>query len=1408
MKIKPTYQELEKELAISKKKNRSQVLLDYAGVMFIELDLNGNIILVNKKTCEIFGYEEEEMLGKNWFKNFIPKRVKKEILPISKKLLSGEIKTAEYYENPILTKNGEERLIYWHNTPIRDENGNVTALLSSGEDITVLKQAEIEIKKQNKKLKKAKAKVDENEEKYRSLFNNINVGFALHKIITNENNVPIDFIWLDANPAYEKLTQLKYEDIIGKRGLEVIPNLEQRWIDLYGEVAQKGESRIIIDYSEYLNSYWEVHAYSPKKNQFAVAIKNITKRIKAEQKQKKTNEKLDTILNAYNDGVYLCSEEYDIEYLNPSMINKIGHNAVGEKCFTAIYNKDEPCSWCYFNKLKETGRNIYSEIERDNKNYFVTSVLLENNSKLTIYHDYTKIKIAENKIKLQNGELIKAKKVIEESEEKYKNITENISEVIFRTDSKGTIDYISPSSNAIFGFMPQEMEGKLFIKFLRKSSIPKAMKQFMKTIVSGSPTLNMELEMKQKNGEIFIGELTGKRFKNGKISGTIGVIRNITERKKSEEALKQNEKLLRKIAENYPNSFVSIIEKDLTVAFCSGQGFAMLNLNPKDFIGLGIEHIFEEHTQTVKKHYLNTFKGKEQSFELCLDNQDQLYRTIPLKDDKNRINQILVVTENITERKKHENELKKLTTAVEQSANTIVITDIEGKIEYTNPKFTELTGYTAKEALGQNPRILNASTLSKEYYLEMWQTISEGKIWKGEFHNKTKSGELFWENVTITPIKNEDGKISNFLEVKEDITAKKIAEQALKESEEKYRVMIETSNDLIWRLDNKGNFTFFNDQTEKVTGYLFKDWEGKSFVPLIRKEELPLIQDVFIKVMNGTSLTYEFNLKIANGKNLILLVNTAPLYSGNKIIGMFSFARDITVRKKAEQDLIKSKEIAIENETRFKALSDASFGGIIIHDKGIILECNLGLSKITGYTFDELIGMDGLLLIAKDWRNIAKANISVGFEKQYEVKGLRKNGEEYSLRLEARNIPYKGKQVRVVEFRDITEQKRIEIELIKAKEKAEESDRLKTAFLSNMSHEIRTPMNGILGFSSLLKEPGLTGIQQQKYIKIIEKSGARMLNTINDIIDISRIEAAQVNVSLSEINIKAQMQELYVFFKSEAEKKGIQLLYKEALPGQETIIKTDELKLNSILTNLIKNAIKYSHEGNIKIGCKKNKNELEFFVKDTGIGVPKNRQKAIFNRFEQADIEDTKVYEGSGLGLAISKAYVEMLGGKIWLESEEGVGSTFYFTLPFDTNTPIIRENKKSESKEHLEIQIKSLKILIVEDDELAEMFLNIALENYSSEILIAKNGVEAVEICRNNSDIDLILMDIKLPIMNGMEATSQIRKFNSKVVIIAQTAFGLVNDREMTITAGCNDYISKPIKKEKLIATIEKHFN
>ena len=379
-------------------------------------------------------------------------------------------------------------------------------------------------------------------------------------------------------------------------------------------------------------------------------------------------------------------------------------------------------------------------------------------------------------------------------------------------------------------------------------------------------------------------------------------------------------------------------------------------------------------------------------------------------------------------------------------------------------------------------------------------------------------------------------------------------------------------------------------------------------------------------------------------------------------------------------------------------------------------------------------------------------------------------------------------------------------ELIKAKEKAEESDRLKSAFLANMSHEIRTPMNGILGFAELLKEPSLSGEEQQKYIKIIQKSGDRMLNIINDIICISKIESGLMELNLSETNIKDQTDYIYTFFKPETDQKGIQFILKDNLPDKTITFKTDKEKVYAILSNLVKNAIKFTDNGSIEFGYSNKDNYLEFYVKDTGVGIPIERQEAIFERFIQADIEDKRAFQGAGLGLSISKAYAEMLNGKIWVESQAGKGSTFYFTLPYSKIDEIKANNNNNNTIES-NINLKNLKILIVEDDEVSEMIISLMINNYCKEILIARNGIEAIDTFKNNLDIDLILMDMKMPIMSGYEATSKIRELNKDVVIIAQTAFTLLGDKEKAIEAGCNDYISKPINNVKLKEIMQKHF-
>ena len=380
-------------------------------------------------------------------------------------------------------------------------------------------------------------------------------------------------------------------------------------------------------------------------------------------------------------------------------------------------------------------------------------------------------------------------------------------------------------------------------------------------------------------------------------------------------------------------------------------------------------------------------------------------------------------------------------------------------------------------------------------------------------------------------------------------------------------------------------------------------------------------------------------------------------------------------------------------------------------------------------------------------------------------------------------------------------------DLIKAKEQAEESDRLKSSFLANMSHEIRTPMTGILGFTELLKEPNLSVKEQLEFIRIIETSGARMLSIINDIMSISKVESGQMEVYISGTNINAQIDFLYTFFKPETEQKGLQLMINKTLSSKEATIKTDKEKIYSILTNLVKNAIKFTHTGFIEFGYELKNKCLEFYVKDTGPGIREEQKHYIFERFRQGSESLKRKYEGAGLGLTISKAFVEMLGGNIRVESKIGEGSVFYFTIPYivqrEENAPI----KSLVPNEKSEYQIKKLKILIAEDNQISAILLDKVIGNFSKEILNVNNGIEAVEVCFSNPDIDLILMDIQMPLMDGYEATRLIRKFNTEVVIIAQSAFALTGDQEMAIASGCNNYISKPIQKKHLHDLILEYF-
>jgi PAS domain S-box-containing protein len=622
----------------------------------------------------------------------------------------------------------------------------------------------------------------------------------------------------------------------------------------------------------------------------------------------------------------------------------------------------------------------------------------------------------------------------------------------------------------------------------------------------------------------------------------------------------------------------------------------------------------------------------------------------------------------------------------------------------------------------------------------------------------------------------------------EQVVERNQAEEVLKESEERFRTLFENSTIGIYRTTPDGQILLANPTLIKLLGYSsFKELAGRNlekdgfepsyerthFMDIMKREgEVKGLESAWTR-MDGTKLFISESARAINDKE-------------GKIIYYDGIIEDITLRKKAEQELIiANKELTFQNEEKEKRAAE-----LVIANKELAFQ-----NKEKEKRANELVISNKELVFQNKEKEKRAAELVIA-NKELAFQNKEKEKRANELVISNKELVFQNK-----------EKEKRATELTIALEQAKESDRLKSAFLTNMSHEIRTPMNGILGFTELLKEPNLSSDDQQDYIQTIQISGARMLNTINSIVDISKIESGLMKVDIKETNINEKIEFTYKFFKPEAEIKGLQLLFKNSLPAKEAIIKTDNEKVYGMLTNLIRNAIKFTYEGSIEFGYEKKGEYLEFFVKDTGIGIPQNQHKIIFERFRQGSESHNRGYEGSGLGLSIAKSYVEMLGGEIWVESEEGKGSIFYFTIPYNAVSEEKIEIVNAVSAEHKEVEIKNLKILIVEDDEISYSFLTRVLQKISHEVLHAITGVQAVEACRNNPDLDLVLMDIRMPNMDGNEATRQIRQFNKDVIIIAQTAFAFSGDREKAIEAGCNNYITKPINYILLKELINKYF-
>jgi len=491
------------------------------------------------------------------------------------------------------------------------------------------------------------------------------------------------------------------------------------------------------------------------------------------------------------------------------------------------------------------------------------------------------------------------------------------------------------------------------------------------------------------------------------------------------------------------------------------------------------------------------------------------------------------------------------------------------------------------------------------------------------------------------------------------------------------------------------------------------------------------------------------------------------------------------------------------------AIETASDTVLWVDQKANIIYSNEAASRILGYTkeeFQKIKVQDIDPTYAKldwdeRWQNLRNIKVFSG-----ESQHLTKDGKIIPVELSCSWFQYLGKEYNCVFAKDLSKSKILENELIDAKENAEESDKLKTAFLATMSHELRTPLNAIIGFSDLINDS--KSIKKiHNYSKIIFKSGEHLISIIEDVFDISAIESGKITIRKEEFNLIQTLNEIndiINYEKRNQEKDNIEVNYINPDNLDNFPINTDRNRFKQILINLLKNSLKFTDEGSIEFSYSVKDTNILFYVRDTGIGIPEDKKEIIFDRFRQVDDSHTRSVGGTGLGLSICKKLVELLGGELWVESIEKKGSTFSFTLPYNGKKSHIKKKKIIEKLIIPDLSDKT--ILIVEDVETNFQFIEVSLQRTGANILWAENAKQSIEICDKNKNVDLVLMDINLPGMNGLEATEIIKKNRKNLPIIAQTAYALKGDREKILRAGCNNYISKPIKRNELISVISKH--
>lgn len=1146
---------------------------------------------------------------------------------------------------------------------------------------------------------------------------------------------------------------------------------------------------------------------------FSIEI-SLTK-FQMEKKLRESEKNLSITLQSIGDGVIATDEKYLIKRMN----------TIAEKM----------CGWSFEDAI---GRplnqvfNIISALNRKPLDNPVEEVLRTGNivsltnHTILISRDGTERHIADSAapIRDDSGEIqgivlvfsdvtesYKNRELLKQSEKSYREVIENASDIIYMTDQFGRFIHANAAALRLTGYSQEDIESRSFLDMVAPEYRTKVKRHYYRQFLEKKSTTYTELPIIRKNGEIsWFGQNVTLLLEEDNIKGFHVISRDISDRKKAEDSIRESERRFQTLANVSP---VGIFRTDATgyTTYVNPRWCEISGLTAEKAVGDGwLAAVHEEDKVRLFDEWKLAAQSKRASsadYRFLKSDGSIAWvmgHAVPELNEENQIVGYVGTITDITERKLIEDALRESENIFNQfmmhSPIYVYFKDHNGRPLRLSKNFEQLVGIPTEQMIGKTMYELFPSDFAKNIVEDDLKVLREGK----QIEIEEKLNGKYYTTIKFPICQGDQPCYLAGYTI--DISERKKAEFEIKRLANALRSINECVS--ITTLDNK--LTFVNQSFLNTYGYEEKELIGQDISILGSPNNPPGIAQEILDATLANGWKGELLNRKKDGSEFPIHLSTTNIFDdNNNPIALIGVAVDITLRKLNEAEITKLNQAVIQSPT-----------SIIITDlKGNIEYVNPKVCETTGYSKEELIGKNPRIFssqeLSKDSYRILWETINSGKEWRGEFHNKKKNGElfwEY-----ASISPIINKSELITHFlavkENITERKNLELGLIEAKEKAEAASELKDAFIANISHEIRTPLNGVLGMTSIIKDVFSQYItpKEEQYFVAINRSSRRIIRTIDMILNFSRLQVGDLKSDPRIVNLDELLNELYMEFNIPAQQKGLVLTFENKIG--EVQIQSDTYCLNQVIANLVDNAIKYTITGSIKIILyRDHENKIKIDVEDTGIGISEDYMDQLFQPYTQEEIGYTRAYDGVGLGLSLVKKFLNLIEAEISVKSKKEVGSIFTIIFKESTNVSKAIEFDKSTNDHQPKKSEQGLKpkrnasILIVEDEEVNQLFLSVKLAQFYN-VIIVDSATKALESLEDKR-FDVILMDISLKGgLNGIELTKILRETNeySKIPIIAITGYAFNQDRERCLAAGCNDYISKPFQIEDLEEKIQQ---